>query len=65
MTVLLEKPEKAFEKEHIQVIAKRRHAITLVTVEGIHSVIKNTMQKTNINKAITWEESKIPHPFYF
>ncbi len=37
----------------------------LVTVEGIHSVIKNTMQKTNINKAITWEESKIPHPFYF
>lgn len=65
MTVLLEKPEKAFEKEHIPVIAKMRHAITLVTVEGIHSVIKNTMQKTNINKAITWEESKIPHPFYF
>ena len=65
ITVLLEKPEKASEKEHTPVIAKRRHAITLVTVEGIHSVIKNTMQKTKINKAIIWEESKIPHPFYF
>lgn len=65
MTVLLENPEKAFEKEHIPVNAKSRQAMMLVMVEGIHSVIKNTMQKTKINKAITWEESKIPHPFYF
>lgn len=53
MTVLLEKPEKAFENEHIPVRAKRRQAMTLVTVEGIHSVIKKTMQKTKINKAMT------------
>lgn len=53
ITVLLEKPEKAFENEHIPVSAKRRQAMTLVTVEGIHSVIKKTMQKTKINKAMT------------
>lgn len=52
MTVLLEKPEKAFEKEHIPVIAKRRHAMMLVIVDGIHSVIKNTIHNKTIPKAV-------------
>ena len=53
MTVLFEKPEKAFEKEQTPVSTNRAHAVTLVTVEGIHSVIKNTMQKARINNAVT------------
>ncbi len=53
MTVLLENPEKALEKEQIPVNEKSRHAITLVTAEGIYSVIKRTMLNSKINKAIT------------
>jgi hypothetical protein len=52
MTVLLEKPEKAWAKVHTPLTAKIKQAIMQVKVEGIHSVRKFTIQKAMIANAI-------------